>query len=194
VSANTTGSSALASPPANPSTPSASTLFVGSLPPNCTRKEIFETFKTFGRIASIRIVADRQYGFVNFSSPDVVHSILRAPVITVRGTPVSVNSYRSGRRPQAPQPLADRPPLDIFEPLSHATPEDEPLALESGMDPETATRVDQLCAVLFDMGVDCSGGAAQKHIASVLRGPPCATFDHLVSRCYEACMGAHPQP
>eukprot|EP00668_Euglena_longa_P007623 GGOE01009138.1.p1 GENE.GGOE01009138.1~~GGOE01009138.1.p1 ORF type:complete len:640 (-),score=199.57 GGOE01009138.1:287-2206(-) len=185
--ASDAGPAASASPPATPSTPSASTLFVGSLPPNCTRREIFDTFKQFGRIASIRIVADRQYSFVNFSSPDVVHSVLQAPPIIIRGSQVSVNSYRSARRPPPTKAPVDYIPLDIFEPLTHATPEDEPLPLEWTADPDMAAQMDQLCAVLFDMGVDCSGRHEQQQINDVLMGPPCSSFDHLVSRCYEAC-------
>jgi hypothetical protein len=185
--ASTQGPSSVASPPATPTTPSATTLFVGSLPPNCTRKEIFDTFKAYGRIASIRIVADRQYGFVNFCSPDVVNGVLTARSITVRGSPVIVNSYRSGWRPQtAPQQPAHLP-LDIFKPLTHATPDDETLPMDLMADTDMAARLDQLCAVLFDMGVDCSFKQAMQTVTDILRRAPRAAFDMLVSQAYEAC-------
>jgi hypothetical protein len=70
-------------------------LFVKGLPNGTTKAELEEVFKRFGAITSSEIPPYKNYGFINFTNPDVVDIVLREQKITLpNGSELRVDKKR----------------------------------------------------------------------------------------------------
>lgn len=100
-------------------------LFVGCLPPEAGAEDLGSFFSTFGNVVEAKVVLDQQgrskrFGFVTFSNPEDVESLISGREIYFQGKKINVGpavkknlDSETAPKPIPPKPAASKPPLNV---------------------------------------------------------------------------------